>query len=207
VSWVVGLTGGIGSGKTTAARVFEGLGVTVVDTDDISRALTAAGGAAVPALAEAFGAGYLTPAGALDREAMRRLVFEDPLARSRLEAILHPRIRRAADEAIAAAPGPYAMLAVPLLFETGAYAGRVQRILVIDCPESLQAERAARRSGILQADVRAVMAAQWPRWRRLQAADDVAWNGGDEEGLAAQCRALHQRYLALSSRVSQLSTP
>jgi hypothetical protein len=101
----------------------------------------------------------VTPAGALDRDAMRRLVFEDPLARSRLEEILHPRIRGAADEALAAAAGPYAMLAVPLLFETGGYARRVQRTLVIDCPEALQVERVVRRSGLAADEVRAVMAA------------------------------------------------
>lgn len=207
VSWVVGLTGGIGAGKSTAARCFERLGITVVDTDDISRALTAPGGAAVPELAAAFGPGYVGADGALDRNAMRRLAFEDPLARARLEAILHPRIRGAADAALAAAPGPYSMLAVPLLFETGGYARRVQRTLVIDCPEELQVERAARRSGLAPGEVRAVMAAQWPRWRRLQAADDVAWNGGDEAGLESQCRALHERYLELAARRSHLSTP
>ena len=206
MTWVVGLTGGIGSGKTTLARVFERLGATVVDTDDISRALTGAGGAAVPALAQAFGASFVTPAGALDRDAMRRLAFEDPRARGRVEAILHPEIRRAADAALAAASGPYAMIAVPLLFESGGYARRVERVLAIDCPEALQVERAARRSGLAPADVRAVMAAQWPRWRRLQCADDVAWNGGDEAGLERQCEGLHARYLALAGARSHLST-
>jgi dephospho-CoA kinase len=205
VNWVVGLTGGIGSGKSTAAACFARLGVTVVDTDEISRALTASGGEATAALREAFGAEYLTASGALDRDAMRRLVFEDPLARARLEAILHPRIRGAADAALAGAPGPYAMLAVPLLFETGGYARRVQRTLVIDCPEHLQVERASRRSRLEPATVRAVMAAQWPRWRRLQAADDVAWNGGSEAALEALCESFHARYLALAAH-SHLST-
>ena len=205
MSWVVGLTGGIGSGKSTAARGFERLGVTVVDTDELSRALTAAGGAAMPALREAFGAAFVTPAGALDRDAMRRLVFEDPLARGRLESILHPRIRGAADAALAAAPGPYAMLAVPLLFETGGYAGRVQRTLVIDCPEGVQVERVVRRSGLSAGEVRAVMAAQWPRWRRLQVADDVAWNGGEERALEALCESFHARYVEAAAR-SHLST-
>jgi dephospho-CoA kinase len=207
VTWVVGLTGGIGSGKTTAALHFEALGATVVDTDDLSRALTARGGGAMPAIAEAFGAGFVDPAGALDRSAMRKLAFEDPAARARLEAILHPRIRSAADAAIAAAAGPYALLAVPLLFETRGYARRVQRVLVVDCPEALQVERAARRPGLDAAAVAAVMAAQWPRWRRLQSADDVVWNGGTEEALRSQCNALHQRYVALAAAHSQLSTP
>ena len=206
MTWVVGLTGGIGSGKTTAARHFAARGVTVVDTDDLSRALTAAGGGAMPALREAFGAGFVGADGALDRAAMRKLVFEDPPARARLESILHPRIREAADAALAGAPGPYAILAVPLLFETGGYARRVDRVLVVDCPEALQVERAARRSSLPDAQVRAVMAAQWPRWRRLQAADDVLWNGGDEAGLEAQCAGLHERYLRLAQAIS-LSTP
>ena len=206
MSWVVGLTGGIGSGKSTAARFFEARGVTVVDTDGLSRALTVAGGAAMPALREAFGAAFVTPAGALDRDAMRRRVFEDPLARGRLEEILHPRIRGAADAALAAAPGPYAMLAVPLLYESRKYRGRVARVLVVDCPEDLQVERVRRRSGLQEAEVRAVMAAQWPRWRRLQAADDVVWNGGDEAGLEAQCERLHARYVECARAHSHLST-
>ena len=206
MSWVVGLTGGIGSGKSTAARFFEARGVTVVDADELARALTAAGGAAMPALREAFGAAFVTPAGALDRDAMRRLVFEDPLARGRLEQILHPRIRSQADAALAAAPGPYAILAVPLLFESRNYRGRVSRVLLIDCPETLQVERVCKRSGLREADVRAVMAAQWPRWRRLQAADDVVWNGGAETGLETQCERMHARYVELARAHSHLST-
>ncbi len=198
MSLLVGLTGGIGSGKTTAARHLEALGATVVDTDELSRALTVSGGSATEAIRGAFGADYLTPEGALDRAAMRRLVFADPRSRERLEAILHPAIRHAADAAIAAAPGPYAVLAVPLLFETRGYADRVGRTLAIDCPEALQVARTAERSGLAEAEVRAIMAAQWPRWRRLQVADDVIWNGGDEAGLAAQCERMHRRYVDLA---------
>lgn len=198
MSLLVGLTGGIGSGKTTAARHLEALGATVVDTDDLSRALTASGGGAMEAIRGAFGLAYITPEGALDRAAMRRLVFEDPRSRERLEAILHPAIRRAADAAVAAAPGPYAVLAVPLLFETRGYADRVGRTLAIDCPEALQVARTAQRSGLAEAEVRAIMAAQWPRWRRLQVADDVIWNGGDEAGLAEQCERMHRRYVDLA---------
>ncbi len=198
MSLVIGLTGGIGSGKSTAARDLEALGATVVDTDAISHALTTAGGAAMAPLREAFGAAYVSPDGALDRAAMRRLVFQDPQARERLEAILHPAIRSAADSAIARSTGPYAVLAVPLLFETRGYAGRVARTLAIDCPEELQVERTAQRSGLAAAEVRAIMAAQWPRWRRLQVADDVIWNGGDEAGLATQCERMHRRYVDLA---------
>ena len=195
MTFTVGLTGGIGSGKTTVAARFASLGVEVVDTDEISRALTAAGGEAMPALREAFGERFVTPSGALDRAAMRLHAFEDPAARGKLEAILHPAIRARADAALAAAASPYAILVVPLLFETRGYADRVRRTLVVDCPEGLQVERAARRSGLSPEDVRAIMRVQWPRWRRLQAADDVVWNGADAAALAPQCEALHARYL------------
>jgi len=195
MTFTVGLTGGIGSCKTTVAARFASLGVEVVDTDEISRALTAAGGEAMPALREAFGERFVTPSGALDRAAMRSHAFEDPAARGKLEAILHPAIRARADAALAAAASPYAILVVPLLFETRGYADRVRRTLVVDCPEGLQVERAARRSGLAPEDVRAIMRVQWPRWRRLQAADDVVWNGADPAALAPQCEALHARYL------------
>ena len=194
MSVVVGLTGGIGSGKSTVADRFRALGATVVDTDEISRSLTAPGGGAMQRLAAEFGARYVGADGSLDRAAMRRLAFEDPGARARLEAILHPAIREAADAALAAATGPYAIVVVPLLYETRGYAGRVSRVLVVDCPEELQVERTAARSGLAPGEVRAIMAAQWPRWRRLQMADDVVWNGGDPAAIEPQCERLHRRY-------------
>ncbi len=196
MSFVVGLTGGIGSGKSSVAALFAAHGAAVVDTDAIAHALTGPRGAAMPAVRAAFGERFVTPEGALDRDAMRELAFDDPPARRRLEAILHPAIRAEADRALGAADAPYALLAVPLLFETGAYAGRVARTLVVDCDESLQVRRAAARPGVDPARVRAIMAAQWPRWRRLQAADDVIWNGGAPAALEPQCDRLHSRYLA-----------
>jgi dephospho-CoA kinase len=199
VSVVVGLTGGIGSGKSTVADRFRALGATVVDTDEISRRLTGPGGAAMERLAAEFGGKYLTAEGALDRAAMRQLAFEDPAARARLEAILHPAIRAAADEALAAAAGPYAIVVVPLLYETRGYAGRVARVLVVDCPEALQVGRTVARSGLAPDEVRAIMAAQWPRWRRLQMADDVVWNGADAAAIDPQCERLHRRYAALGT--------
>ena len=197
MSFTVGLTGGIGSGKSTAALHFQRLGVRIVDTDAISHALTSAGGAAMPAIRAAFGDAAARPDGALDREAMRARAFADPEVRHRLEAILHPLIRAQAERALSEGQAPYSVLVVPLLFET-LYEGRVDRTLAIDVPESLQVERVGARSGLSPAQVRAVMAAQVPRWLRLQLADDVAWNGGDEEGLARQCRRLHERYLAMA---------
>ncbi len=196
----VGLTGGIGSGKSTAAALLAGLGASVVDADDVSRELTAAGGSALPALREAFG-GTLVPAGgALDRNAMRRLAFADPQARRRLEAVLHPLIRAEVARRLARATGPYRLLVVPLLFESGQYAGSLDRIVVVDCSEDLQVARAAARSRLAPADVRAIMATQWPRWRRLQMAGEVLWNGGDPAALAAQCDRLHARLLALQGK-------
>ena len=200
VSFIVGLTGGIGSGKTTVAARFAALGAGVVDTDEISRRLTAPGGGAMPALREAFGARFVAADGGLDRAAMRSLAFEDPRVRARLEAILHPAIRGEADRALAACPGPYALLVVPLLFETGGYRDRVQRTLAVDCDEALQARRAAARSGLGAQEVSAIMSAQWPRWRRLQMADDVVWNGGAQAALDAQCGRLHRAYVELAAR-------
>jgi len=196
---VVGLTGGIGAGKTAVADRLGSLGATVVDTDAISRALTGPRGAAMAKVRAAFGERFVTSEDALDRDAMRALVFSDGEARARLEAILHPAIRETADRQIAEASGPYAVVVVPLLFETRGYAGRVARVLVVDCPEALQVERIRERSGLDAREARAVMAAQWPRWRRLQMADDVIWNGADRESLARQCDARHRDYCEIAA--------
>jgi dephospho-CoA kinase len=199
VTRTVGLTGGIGSGKSTAAAVLARLGATVVDADEISRGLTGAGGAALPALRAAFG-GSLVPAdAALDRAAMRALAFSDASARTRLEAILHPMIRDEASRRLAAATGPYAVFVVPLLFESGAWAGRLDRVVVVDLPEELQVKRTAARSSLAPEEIRRIMATQWPRWRRLQAADDVLWNGGGPAELQAQCERLHARLCAAAA--------
>ena len=193
----VGLTGGIGSGKTTVAGRLARLGAAVVDTDEIARALTAPGGEAIARLREAFGARFIASDGALDRGAMRQLVFEDARAKDELEAILHPAIRAAADRALEAAHGDYVLVVVPLLYETRGFLGRVARTLVVDCSEALQAERTIARSGLDAGQVQAIMRAQWPRWRRLQAADDVIWNGGEAAALDPQCERLHAAYRSL----------
>jgi dephospho-CoA kinase len=204
---LIGLTGGIGSGKTTVAMRLAALGATIVDTDEISRALTGPAGGAMEELRAAFGARFVGRDGALDRAAMRALAFEDPEARSRLERILHPAIRARADAELAAARGPYAVLVVPLLFEARGYLDRVARTLVVDCPEALQVSRTAARSGLAEGEVRAIMAAQWPRWRRLQSADDVIWNGGSEAGLAAQCERIHALYSGNAATIGPQSPP
>jgi dephospho-CoA kinase len=202
---VVGLTGGIGSGKTTVANRLARLGASVVDTDEISHELTGPAGGAMAAVREAFGERFVTAEGSLDRSAMRSLAFEDPRARSRLEAILHPAIRARAEALLEAARGPYAIVVVPLLFETRGYLDRVGRVLVVDCPEPLQAARVAARSGLTPGEVSRIMSAQWPRWRRLQLADDVIWNGGAEAALGPQCERVHAFYLGNAGDVGPQS--
>ena len=197
--FVVGLTGGIGSGKSAAAQLFEALGATVIDTDAIAHALTAAGGAAIAPIRAAFGADYITAEGALARARMRELVFADAAKKSALEAILHPLIRQRSGELVQAARSPYVILMVPLLIESGDYRGRCQRILVVDCPEELQVERVVTRSGLSAAQVGAVMATQTSRAARLAAADDVIDNSRDPAHLRREVEALHRRYLQLAA--------
>lgn len=199
-AFIVGLTGGIGSGKSAAAELFEELGVAVVDTDRIAHALTASDGAAMAAIREAFGAGVIAEDGSLNRPAMRALAFEDPDARKRLEGILHPMIRAESDRQCHAAQAPYVLLVVPLLIESGTYRGRVQRLCVVDCPEDIQVERVVSRSGLEACQVRAIMAVQARRADRLAAADDVVDNSGDLPQLRRQVASLHRRYLALAAQ-------
>jgi dephospho-CoA kinase len=192
----VGLTGGIGCGKTTVADLFAARGASVIDTDQIAHSLTAPGGAAMPALVAEFGPAFATPAGALDRALMRDLVFADPAARARLENILHPRIRAATSAAAAVATGPYVIYVVPLLIESGTWRERVSRVLAIDCPEALQVARVMARSGLPEAQVRAIMATQVTREQRLAAADDVVVNDDNLAALDPQVERLHAFYLA-----------
>ena len=201
--FVVGLTGGIGSGKSAAADCFAARGIVVVDTDVIARELTAAGGVAMPALVAEFGREIIASDGALDRGRMRRLVFADPAARGRLEAILHPLIGALSSERCRDAVSPYVILAVPLLVESGTYRERCHRIVAVDCPESLQVSRVMARSGLSEAEVRAIMAAQASRARRMAAADDVLDNGGDLHHLEIQVADLHRKYLHLSSQIAK----
>lgn len=198
MAFCVGLTGGVGSGKSTAAEMFAALGAAVVDTDEISRELTAAGGAAMPAVSAQFGPELVGADGGLDRGRMRRLVFNDAEAKKRLEAILHPLIRAESRARVARAQAPYIVLVVPLLLETGAYRDLVDRVLVVDSSEEQQIERAARRPGLAAGDVRAIMAAQLSRAERRARADDVLSNDGSMDALRRQVADLHGRYLALA---------
>ena len=197
--FMVGLTGGIGSGKSAAAQLFETFGITVIDTDAIAHALTAPGGAAIEPIRVAFGADYISSDGALDRARMRALVFADAAQKRLLESILHPLIRAQSGELARAARSPYVILMVPLLIESGNYRGRYQRILVVDCPEHLQVERVMARSGLGADEVRAILANQATRAARLAAADDVIDNSRDPAELRHQVEALHARYLQLAA--------
>ena len=198
--YVVGLTGGIGSGKSAAADLLAARGALVVDTDQIAHQLTAPGGAAMEAIRQAFGDGVAAADGALNRPAMRALAFEDPEARKRLEAILHPMIRAESERLCRAATAPYVVLVVPLLIESGTYRQRVRRLCVVDCPEDVQVARVMQRSGLEERQVRAIMAAQASRAERLAAADDVIDNGGGYEQLTAQVERLHAAYLRLAAK-------
>jgi dephospho-CoA kinase len=199
MTFIVGLTGGIGSGKSAAGQVFEELGATVIDTDAIAHALTAPGGAVIATISKTFGADYITPDGALDRARMRELVFADAAKKRLLESILHPVIRSQTGELVRAARGAYVILMIPLLIESHDYRGRCQRILVVDCPEELQVERVMARSGLAAAQVRSIMANQVGRAVRLAAADDVIDNSQDPAHLRRQVEALHGRYLQLAA--------
>jgi len=199
VTFVVGLTGGIGSGKSAAADEFAKLGATIVDTDVISHELTRNSGAAMPAIRKLFGPDAVEPNGAMNRKKVRDLVFADPQKKRSLEALLHPMIREESARRIAAAPGPYVVHVVPLLVESPDYRSRVDRILVVDCPEDTQVERVRARSGLSEPEVRAIMRGQIPRAERLAAAHDVIENGGARDALRNQVAALHQKYLQFAS--------
>ncbi|HEY1288101.1 MAG TPA: dephospho-CoA kinase [Burkholderiales bacterium] len=195
MSFVVGLTGGIGSGKSAAAAEFGRLGAAVVDTDAIAHELTVAGGGAIPEVRRVFGAAAIDASGAMDRGKMRARVFADPGAKKALEALLHPLIREESQRRIAATRSPYVIYVVPLLVESADYRQRVDRVLVIDAPEELQVERVRSRSGLSEAEVRAIVAAQATRAQRLAAADDVIENRGTIDALREQVAALHRKYL------------
>ncbi len=198
MTFVVSLTGGIGSGKSAVAELFARRGIPGVDTDAIAHELTSPGGRAIEAILESFGSDFITPEGALDRARMRALVFRDPQSKRRLERILHPRIRAQSAVCIAAASSPYVILVVPLLVEGGVDRTRYQRVVVVDCDEEVQIERVMDRSHLPDDEVRRIMASQVGRQERLDAADDVVDNSGGIDDLEPQVEALHRRYLVLA---------
>ncbi|HYG45797.1 MAG TPA: dephospho-CoA kinase [Bordetella sp.] len=196
----IGLTGGIGSGKTRVADMLAEWGAALVDTDAISHDLTAPGGAAMPAIGQAFGPGAVAVDGALDRAWMRDLVFRQPEARAQLEAILHPLIGLYTERAAAAAQGTYLVYVVPLLVESGRWRERVDRICVVDCDPATQVARVQARSGLTEQAIRRIMAAQAARATRLAAADDVIVNDGatSAQQLRARAKVLHDRWCQLA---------
>ncbi|RJG03710.1 dephospho-CoA kinase [Noviherbaspirillum sedimenti] len=194
----VGLTGGIGSGKTTVANMFAARGAALIDTDQIAHALTQPGGIAMPAIATQFGADFIASTGAMDRARMRAAVFADPAAKKRLEAILHPLIKSECERLAQQAQGPYRIFVVPLLVESGNWKERVSRVLVVDCPEQQQLLRVMDRNGLSEAEVRAIMATQATRAQRLAAADDILLNDGDPAALDPQVERLHALYCSLA---------
>ncbi|WP_354685551.1 dephospho-CoA kinase [Cupriavidus necator] len=199
----IGLTGGIGSGKSRVADMFAARGAAIIDTDLLAHQITAPGGRAIPALVEAFGPGCLRPDGAMDRDAMRALVFADPAAKARLEGITHPLIRALTNEHAQAVRDagehPYLIYVVPLLVESGSWRERVGRVLVVDCSEATQVARVMARNGFSREQVQAIMAKQATRGARLACADDVIDNDGPVDALVAQVDQLDRYYRELSA--------
>lgn len=197
--YTVGLTGGIGSGKSAVAERFTRLGIAVIDSDKIAHELTRPGGEAIEPIRAAFGSSALGADGALDRVKMRKLAFGDIQARKKLEAILHPLIRIESVRRCERVASPYAILVVPLLVEAGVDRSRYARVLVVDCLETQQFERVMGRSGLREKEVRAIVAAQATRAQRLAAADDVIDNSGLPVALESQVSRLNEKYLTLAA--------
>ncbi|WP_340674856.1 dephospho-CoA kinase [Paraperlucidibaca sp.] len=194
-AWILGVSGGIGSGKTAATDHFQTLGIDVIDADIVAREIVQIGESALADIAEHFGQNVLQADGTLNRAVLREIVFADPAQRKALEAITHPAIRQRLHEQCMAAQSPYAILASPLLWESG-QAALTQRSLLIDASEATQLARASQRDGVSEAQIRAIMAAQWTREQRLAAADDVISNEGSVAELQQQINDIHQTYLA-----------
>jgi dephospho-CoA kinase len=194
---VIGLTGGIASGKTTISGRFSEHGVPVLDADRIARELVEPGQPALAEIVKIFGTQVLDPQGRLDRPALRRIVFADPKRRAELEGLLHPLVRRVMEQRLQELAAPYCILSIPLLLESG-MTDLVDRVLVVDLPERMQMDRMRVRDGLSERDARDVMSAQTTRDARLAAADDVIHNAGTLEDLLEQVDVLHQNYRELA---------
>ncbi|WP_438394407.1 dephospho-CoA kinase [Caballeronia sp. DA-9] len=201
----IGLTGGIGSGKTTVADMFAAHGVAIIDSDVIAHRITAPGGVAMPLIESAFGPEFVAADGSMDRAKMRARVFTDPAAKAQLESITHPLIRAESERQRSEAPGAYHIVVVPLLIEAGARARQVDRILVVDCPVETQIERVIQRNGFEREQVEAIIARQATREARLAAADDVVVNdcAATLEKLQREVDVLHGRYIEMAARASK----
>jgi dephospho-CoA kinase len=199
MSLIVAVTGGIGSGKSTAARLFQERGAGLVDADAIAHDLTLTGRPALEQIVGRFGAEYLSADGSLDRGKLRSRVFSAPDARRHLEDILHPLIRREVEARVRTSSAAYTLVLIPLLVETAGYRELVQRVLVIDCDERVQVQRAVLRGGLTEEQVRAIMQTQASRGQRLALADDVIHNDGTLKQLASQVEVQDARYRTLAS--------
>ena len=204
-TFVVGLTGGIASGKSTVAEHFAALGVPVIDADAVSREVVAPGEPALQALVEAFGESILAGDGTLDRSRLRKIAFSDEAHRRQLEAILHPAIGERMQQRIHEADTPYAIQMVPLLVETGGHQ-LVDRVLVVDAPETTQIERVTARDGVPTEQAEAILNAQANREHRLNHADDVILNDGDPQHLTKWVAGLHQAYLEMARNAAARQT-
>ena len=199
--FVIGLTGGIGSGKSAAAKIFAELGVPVTDVDVISHTLTAANQSLVNDIKANFGSDYITPEGALNRAAMRKLVFSDEVARAKLNALLHPAIYDAAllqlqaNQDYLSKSAPYQILVVPLLFDSPRYLPHINSILVIDCDERTQIERVKQRSNLPESEIINIIKAQTSRKKQLSLANEVIENNGSIEKLREKILEIHQKYI------------
>jgi len=204
----IGLTGGIGSGKSTVAEGLRRLGAAIIDADAIVKDLTAPGGRAVEALRQEFGPAAIGPEGGLNRAWMRARAFEDPDVRRRLEAIVHPLVRAESEHRAceAASQAPYLVFVIPLLIESGDWRRRVHRVLVVDCTEQTQFERVMTRPGLDAITTRAIIAAQCGRSERLAAADDVIFNEAPLDVIEASVGRLHARYLKLAPATAPLGS-
>lgn len=196
----IGVTGGLGAGKTTVSQLFARLGVPVIDTDEISRELTALAGAALPAIRQGFGEAVFRPDGSLDRARLRARILADEAAKRQLEAILHPLIRAEVERRLAGIRAPYALVVIPLLVETGAYDDLLDRVLVVDCDEKTQLRRALARGGWSEAEIRAMMARQAARKDRLARADEVINTDCEIPALNAPVAALDRKYRLLAGQ-------
>lgn len=194
--FVIALTGGIGSGKSTATKIFAELGVPITDVDVISHQLTAAKQPIMKEIEKSFGSQYVTPEGALNRDAMRTLVFNDETARAQLNAILHPAIYAEAVKQLALSKhAPYQILAIPLLFESPRYKSLINRILLIDCDEKTQIERVKARSQLSETEIMNIIRAQTPQKERIKLADDIINNDGNVDELRKKILEIHQKYI------------
>ena len=195
---IIGLTGGIGSGKTSVAKIFQTLGIDIIDTDEIAHELTQADGEAIPPIKEIFGREYITETGCLDRVKMRNLVFKDFSMKKKLEEILHPLIYRDVERLIPAIESFYGIVVIPLLFESNNFYKIIDRVLVVDCPEELQIRRTIQRSKISQQDVRDIIRTQVSRSERLANANHIISNERDFVYLTDQVNKLHNEFISLS---------